>query len=55
MSAHVQREYLGARVLTVWPSDTELSQPEFGYVRTPVKTVAFRLTLPTTLDYRLCL
>ncbi len=36
----IVRRYPGATVLTAWPATDELSKPELGYVRHPVKVAA---------------
>ena len=35
----IERNYPQATVLTAWPATSELSRPELGYTRTPIKTV----------------
>ena len=36
----IEHRYPEANVLTAWPATAELSRPELGYTRTPIKTVA---------------
>jgi len=35
----IERNYPQATVLSAWPATSELSRPELGYTRTPIKTV----------------
>jgi hypothetical protein len=36
----IEREYPQATVLSAWPATSEMSRPELGYVRTPLRTTA---------------
>jgi 4-amino-4-deoxy-L-arabinose transferase-like glycosyltransferase len=38
----IEHKYPQATVLTAWPATSELSRPELGYTREPIKTVAIQ-------------
>ena len=38
----IEHDYPEATVLTAWPATSELSRPEIGYTRHPIKTVAIQ-------------
>jgi hypothetical protein len=39
-AAQISAHYSHARVLTAWPMSDELSKPELGYVKTPIRTLS---------------